>query len=613
VVTSADLRRRARAHGIATSWTAGGQHHQVPTSTLEAVLDALTATDRRASVTHGRPSKGIGDSPMPFAAGGPGARAPMPAGRRWGFTVQLYSLRSRDSWGFGDLRDLADFATWAARDLGASFVLVNPLHAAEPVAPVTASPYTPMSRRFLSPLYLRIEDIPEAGPVTNPLRDANTVPGLIDRDAVWTAKQAALEAIFRVPLSPQRQRELDAFRVREGRRLTGWATWCAIAEVHGRDYRTWPLHLRDPEGAEVSTFRFAHADRVAFHEWLQWLMAEQAASAQAAAREAGMEIGIVHDLAVGAFPGGFDAWAGRDTLVADLSVGAPPDEFNQLGQDWALPPWNPSGLAEQAYQPLADLFAAVARDAGGLRVDHVLGLSRLWVIPHGLTPDKGTYLRFDRNATLSVLAEAAQTAGALAVGEDLGTVEHGLRGALAARRILGTSMLWFERRADGSPLPPAQWRRESLATVSTHDMPPSASFLSGDHVAQRAALGLLTRPEAVERAEAAAAIDAWTAALRREGLLTGSDPGSFTAALYGYLARTPALLIGVSLADAVGDVRPQNIPGTTDEYPNWRLPLCDGNGKPVLIEDLPFNTSLRAVAASAAANPESLCPPRPPR
>jgi 4-alpha-glucanotransferase len=599
VVTSADLRRLARAHGIATSWTSGGQRHEVPVATLEVVLDAVTAGGGAVSMSHRQRKSGVDDSSTPL--GDAGARAPLPDGRRWGLTVQLYSLRSRGSWGFGDLRDLADLATWAARELGASFVLVNPLHAAEPAPPLTASPYTPMSRRFLSPLYLRIEDIPEAGPVANPLRDANTTSDLIDRDAVWTAKLAALETIFRVPLVPTRQRELDEFRVREGRHLTHWATWCAIAEIHGRDYREWPLRLRDPDSAEVSAFRSGHADRVAFHEWLQWLVATQAAGAQRAAREAGMEIGIVHDLAVGAFPGGFDAWAGKGTLVTGLSVGAPPDEFNSLGQDWALPPWNPAVLAKRGYQPLADLFGAVTRHAGGLRVDHVLGLSRLWVIPEGLSPDKGTYLRYDRDAAFSALASVAEMTGTLAVGEDLGTVERGLRGALAARNILGTSMLWFERSADGTPLPPARWRRQALATVSTHDMPPAASFLSSGYVAQRASLGLLKRPESTEHAAAAAAIDGWIAALRREGLLTGQPgPAAFTAALYGYLARTPALLIGISLADAVGEVRAQNIPGTTDEYPNWRLPLCDGDGKPVLLEDLPSNASLRAVARAAA-------------
>jgi 4-alpha-glucanotransferase len=554
-------------------------------ATLAAVIDAL-----------GR--GGTGGEQPPVSRGGLGGIVP-PVNRAWGFALQLYALRSRGSWGHGDLRDLADFAAWAARDLGASFVLVNPLHAAEPVPPITASPYTPMSRRFLSPLYVRLEDIPEFSTKRRAVAALAKPPRseLVDRDAVWTAKLAALKLIFGVPLSPSRQRSLDEFRVREGRSLTEWATWCAIAEVHGHDYRVWPPKLRDPSSAEVAAFRDAHADRVAFHEWLQWLVSTQAADAHRAARDAGMSIGIVHDLAVGSYPGGFDAWAGQDVLAGGLTVGAPPDEFNQLGQDWALPPWHPGQLAASGYRPLAELFASVSRDAGGLRVDHIMGLSRLWVIPSGMTPGLGTYLRYDRSATVGVLTETASRAGSLAIGEDLGTVERGLRRFLAERHILGTSMLWFERLPDGTPLPPRRWRRDSLATVSTHDMPPAAAFLSGEHVAERARLGLLTRPEAIERAEARHAIDAWLAALSREGLLApGSRPDAttFTAALYGYIAKSPARLIGVSLADAVGDRRSQNMPGTTDQYPNWRVPY------PVLLEDLPADAAVRRVAAAAA-------------
>jgi 4-alpha-glucanotransferase len=564
----------------------GGRTHHVRDATLAAVLDAL-----------GPPPAETPQHPQLTAV------APLPQNRAWGFAVQLYSLRSRDSWGHGDLRDLADFATWAARDLGASFVLVNPLHAAEPVPPITASPYTPMSRRFLSPLYLRVEDIPEFSErrvdAPKDLRSASATSALIDRDAVWTAKRKALEQIFTVPLIPARQRSLDAYRVREGQALTGWATWCAIAETHGHDYRAWPVRLRDPSSAEVAEFRDAHSQLVAFHEWLQWQVAEQAADAQRAALDAGMSIGIVHDLAVGTFPGGFDAWADQEVLVGGLTVGAPPDGFNELGQNWALPPWHPGVLAAQGYQPLADLFDAVCRDAGALRVDHIMGLSRLWVIPEGLTPDKGTYLRYDQSATAGVLADSAARAGALAIGEDLGTVERGLRNFLSQRNILGTSMLWFEQSRDGTPLPPRKWRRDSLATVSTHDLPPAAAFLTGDYVTQRAKLGLLTRSEDDERADAKRSLDSWLDALARGGLLPrGQTPDAtdFTAALYAYIAESPALLVCVSLADAVGERQPQNIPGTTDEYPNWRVPLSDGTGQPVLVEDLPGNAAVRTVA-----------------
>jgi len=595
-VSNGELRERAAAMGVSVSyWDWRGQETIVPDETLEAILAVLT--DETSAGRPGSPPATRADRTQPPATRPDRTRAvaPVPDRRSWGFTVQLYSLRSRSSWGHGDLRDLADFAAWAARDLGAGFVLVNPLHAAEPLPPVSASPYQPMSRRWISPLYLRIEDIPEF-PALNypertrltalaaPLRAASGTAALIDRDAVWTAKRAALEILRTVPLSPARQASLDAFRVRYGLALRDWATWCAFAEVYGPDYRRWPVRLREPRSAETAVLRGSLSARVEFHVWVQWLVAEQRAAAQAAARTAGMPIGIVHDLAVGAHPGGADAWAGQDVYVPGFSVGAPPDEFNQRGQDWSLPPPHPGRLAALGYQPLEDLVASSLGlaaghgsfsgelDGGGLRIDHVMGLSRLWWIPGGMPPSAGAYVRYDADASLGTVTAPAAAAGAVMIGEDLGTVEPWLRDELAARGVLGT-------------------------------MPPAAAFLTGSHVTDRLTLGLLTRPEADERAEAAKAVDDWIGALAREGLLPGDgrpDPDTFTVALYGYLAKTPALLIGVSLAEAVGERRSQNMPGTTTEYPNWRLPLSGPDGAPVLLEDLPASARVRAVARAAA-------------
>jgi 4-alpha-glucanotransferase len=221
-----------------------------------------------------------------------------------------------------------------------------------------------------------------------------------------------------------------------------------------------------------------------------------------------------------------------------------------------------------------------------------------------MPPSAGAYVRYDAEASLGALTAAAASAGAVAIGEDLGTVEPWLRDALPAHGVLGTSMLWFERGWAGEPLAPQWWRRDCLATVSTHDMPPAAAFLTGSQVSDRVALGLLTRSEAEERAEAAKVVDEWLGALAGEGLLPAGarpDPDAFTAALYGYLARTPAVLIGVSLAEAAGERRSQNMPGTTTEYPNWRLPLCGPDGEPVLLEDLPSLPRVRAVARAASA------------
>src|SRR5215472_11377651 len=588
---------------------------QVSDETLEAVLAVLGPAPPPSRARRGAVASRLSG---PLAAPWHPADHPAaPSGPRsgWGFTVQLYSVRSRQSWGHGDLRDLADLAIWSGRELGAAFVLINPLHAAEPVPPVSPSPYLPMSRRFTSPLYLRVEDIGEypllpaaqrrrIEELAAPLQAASTGSGLIDRDAVWRAKRAALEIIHGQPLAPGRRAAFERFRVHEGQALDDWATWCALAEIHGPDWREWPTPLRSVRSAAVAAERGRLGARVKFHAWLQWLADEQRAAAQAAARAAGMRIGVVADLAVGAHPGGADAWAYAAVLAPGVSVGAPPDEFNQQGQDWAQPPWHPGRLAAAGYQPLAGLIRSAFDHAGGLRADHVMGLFRLWWVPAGMTPDRGVYVRYPHQAMVGVFTGEAVRAGALAIGEDLGTVEDWVHDYLAGRGVLGTSMLWFERRRDGTPRPPGQWRRLCLATVGTHDVPPVAAFVTGEQVTLRAGLGLLARDEDAERADAAEALLAWQHALAREGLVplaarsARPDPAEFTVALYGFLARTPAALVGVSLADAVGEHRPQNLPGTTTQYPNWRVPLGDGDGRPVLLEDLATHPGVRAVVAA---------------
>ena len=596
-----ELIRRAEAAGIAPryrDWR--DQNAEVSAETLTAILDALDSGPAPAGALPGG-HPGHLDEPGPPR---------VPGRRSWGFTVQLYSVRSRQSWGHGDLHDLADLATWSARDLGAGFVLINPLHAAEPLPPVSASPYLPMTRRYVSPLYLRVEDIAEyrrldaAGreriaALAAPLRAASATPELIDRDAVWAAKRQALEIIHMVPLSDARREEYQRFRKREGRDLEDWAAWCALAERHGPDWRDWPAPDRDPRRAATDP-----APGAEFHAWLQWLADEQLAAAQHAALAAGMDTGIIGDLAVGAHPGGADAWAHQDLLVRGLSVGAPPDEFNQRGQDWSQPPWHPGRLAAAGYRPLNDLFAAGLRHGGGLRVDHVMGLMRLWVMPAGWPPGRGAYIRYDHRATVAALAGQAARAGALAIGEDLGTVDRWIREYLTASRVMGTEMLWFAREPDGTPLAPQHWRREVMVTVGTHDVPPAAAFLTGEQVTVRARLGLLTEPEQAERHNAQQLLSHWRNALVGEGLIAdGPLPGpeEFTVALYAYLARTEARLVAVALAAAAGDRRPQNLPGTSDEYPNWRVPLCDGEGRAVLLEDLPGLPLVRAVAGAAAS------------
>ncbi|MEU6806446.1 4-alpha-glucanotransferase [Streptomyces neyagawaensis] len=547
-------------------------------------------------------------------------RLPAPPGRTYGLLVQLYSLLSRRSWGMGDLGDLAELTAWAGRALGAGFVQVNPLHAAVPGAPTDPSPYRPSSRRYPDPVHLRVEDIPEYpyaladddGDVLRTLperaarlRESVLDKGeLIDRDAVWELKRQALERVRAVPLGPGRLAAYWDFLAEEGEALEDHATWCALAEVYGSDWHRWPAGLRDPRSAETARARAELMDRVDFHTRLAWLTDAQLGAAQRSARDAGMPIGLVHDLAVGVHPGGADAWAQQRYVAAGMSIGAPPDAFNSRGQDWGLPPWRPDRLAESGYAPYRRLLRALLRHAGALRIDHVMGLFRLWWVPQGRPPTEGTYVRYDADAMLAILVLEAARAGALVIGEDLGTVEPGVREALDERGVLGTSVLWFERdwEGDGHPLPPERWRANCLATATTHDLPPTASRLTGDHVDLRHRLGLLTRPLAEERAEAAADASEWLAVLRRLGLLNGASGGLSAVseeaeiqAVHRFLLRTPARMIGLWLPDAVGDRRPQNLPGTWDQYPNWRLPIADAGGRPVTLEDLAASPRLRAL------------------
>jgi len=328
--------------------------------------------------------------------------------------------------------------------------------------------------------------------------------------------------------------------------------------------------------------------------WLQWCMDEQLAEVQRTALDAGMPIGVVHDLAVGAQADGADAWSFPDALATGMTAGAPPDAFNQQGQNWNQPPWRPDRLAELAYAPYRAMLHTILRHAGGLRVDHIIGLFRLWWIPRGASPAEGTYVRYDHEALIGILALEAHRAGAVLVGEDLGTVEPWARDYLRERGILGTSILWFEKDVDGDPRPPDAWRELCLATVTTHDLPPTAGYLAGEHIELRDRLGLLTRPVEEEAALDLADRSAVLSLLVRLGLLDAeATERERVEALHAFLTMTPAKLLGVSLADAVGDRRAMNQPGTCDrEYPNWRLPLADGIAQPVLLEQV--MTSVRA-------------------
>jgi 4-alpha-glucanotransferase len=541
--------------------------------------------------------------------------------RIWGLATQLYSVQSERSWGVGDLTDLTDLAVWSGAQHGAGYILVNPLHAAAPVVPMEPSPYLPTSRRYVNPLYLRPEAITEFADVRGrgrirkaraDLRNRTRRQELIDRDAAWKAKRAALQTVFGVERSAGRQLTYAAYREREGRSLDNFAIWCALAEKHGADWHDWPDALTHPASAAVAEFALKRADAVDFHRWLQWQLDDQLATAQSTAERSGMELGIMHDLAVGVDPNGADAWAMQDVLALGVTAGAPPDEFNQLGQDWSQPPWRPDQLVEQGYEPFRAMVNAVLRHGGGVRVDHIIGLFRLWWIPKGALPTEGTYVRYDHEAMIGILALEAHRAEAVVVGEDLGTVETWVRDYLSDRGLLGTSILWFELDRDGpdstgGPLQAQRWREYCLSSVTTHDLPPTAGYLAGEHVRLRAELGLLTRPVEQELADDRGEQAAWVAELRRVGLL-GEKPGvdETVLALYRYLGRTPSRLLCLSLADAVGEMRTENQPGTSDEYPNWRIPLGGPDGHRLLLEELFTDPRAAALceALRAAVNPQ---------
>ena len=528
--------------------------------------------------------------------------------RVWGVNAQLYSTRSASSWGIGDAADLADLAAVCA-DKGADFLLVNPVHASQPVSPLETSPYLPVSRRWLNPIYIRPESIeeyaslPQASRVTiEQLRDETrqfaTRDDLIDRDCSWEAKSKALEIIFAAPRSYHRQSQLDRFIERGGSELSNYALWCALVEREGTIEL--PEDLARSSAPRVELERLELADRVDFYQWCQWVAAQQLEHAQHVAREVGMEIGIMADLAVGVHPYGSEKWSRPELFASGMSVGAPPDVYSQQGQNWSQPPWSPRSLAESGYLPLRDMVRAALANAGAVRIDHILGMFRLWWIPDGCAATEGTYVYYDHEAMMGVILLEAQRAGAVVIGEDLGVVEPWVRDYLRERGVLGTSVVWFEKEGGGWPLRPEHYRDRALAAVNIHDLPPTLGYIRGIQTTLRSELGLLTDDIETVRAGDRLELEQVSARLLEYGCIDGAEPSEreIVEGLYRYVAKTPSKLVVASLVDAVGDVRPQNMPGTgADQYPNWCVPLCDSDGDEVAIEDLPTDERLTSLFA----------------
>ena len=528
--------------------------------------------------------------------------------RVWGVNAQLYSTRSASSWGIGDATDLADLAAMCA-DKGADFLLINPVHASQPVSPLENSPYLPVSRRWLNPIYIRPESIEEYASMPEGWREDIELfrdetrqfairEDLIDRDRSWEAKRKALEAIFAAPRSYHRQSQLDHFIERGGSELSNYALWCALVEREGTIEL--PEDLARSSAPRVELERLELAERVDFYQWCQWVAAEQLEHAQHVAREVGMEIGIMADLAVGVHGYGSEKWSRPELFASGMSVGAPPDVYSQQGQNWSQPPWSPRSLAESGYLPLRDMVRAALANAGAVRIDHILGMFRLWWIPDGGAATEGTYVYYDHEAMMGVILLEAQRAGAVVIGEDLGVVEPWVRDYLRDRGVLGTSVVWFEKEGGGWPLRPEHYRDRALSAVNIHDLPPTLGYIRGIQTTLRSELGLLTDDIETVRAGDRLELEQVGARLHEYGCIDGAEPSEreTVEGLYRYVAKTPSKLVVASLVDAVGDVRPQNMPGTgADQYPNWCVPLCDSDGEEVAIEDLPTDERLTSLFA----------------
>lgn len=514
--------------------------------------------------------------------------------RLWGLSLQLYGLRSERDWGIGDFTDLARFAGTAS-GFGASLIGVNPLHALFPAEPRHASPYSPSSREALNPLYIDVDKIlaaADCAPAREMIGDrafaerkeSARASELVDYPTVSQLKMSVLEqayACFRErELSAEEGAEAIAFRQFQKSRGAPLRRHALFETLHEHFYRRgdgvwswrdWPEPYRDVHSAEVAAFEAAHLPRVEFYEYLQWQAERQLEDAQRRARESGMPVGLYCDLAVAVHPDGQTAWSFPETLISDVSVGAPPDELGPEGQNWGLAPLDPIGLQETGFAVFVSDLRANMRHAGAVRIDHVMGLQRLFWIPRGMRGTDGAYVRYPFHDLLRIIALESQRNRCIVIGEDLGTVAEGFREALQAAGILSYRVLFFERRDDGSFKRPDEYPAGALVTASTHDLPTVAGFHAGRDIDWRQQLGHYPDESAAAdaRAERAGARRLLEEALG-SAAMSGSDPH---AAPHLYLASTPSRLLIVQTEDLLGELEQPNLPGTHDEHPNWRRKL----------------------------------------
>ncbi len=499
-------------------------------------------------------------------------RCHFPPGLRiWGWNAQLYAARSRDSWGMGDLADLRHLTRWA-QNLGAGLVLINPLDAVSPGIPQEVSPYSPSSRRYLNPLYLRIEELPHASELQPEIQRLANIghalneTRLIDRDKVFRLKQEAFHLLWaRFKSDP----DFDRFLVTEGEALHTFGVFTVLAELHGADWRQWPTQYRRPDSEDVRLFARTESNRVRFHQWLQWLLNRQLAGAA-------QSCPVMQDLPIGFSRGGADAWVWQDLIAAEMSVGAPPDLYNTDGQDWGLPPFIPHKLRAVGYGPFIQTIRAALRHAGGLRIDHVMGLFRLWWVPRGGTAKHGAYVRYPVADLLAILAIESQRAQALVVGEDLGTVEAGVRETLADHNVLSYRLLWFEEE------PPSSYPVKALAAITTHDLPTLAGIWTGADLDTQRQIGLEADTSANEKFR--------EKLIETSGLDADAEVSLAITKTFEQLALAPSAIILATMEAACVVTERPNMPTAGDRYPNWSIAL------PLSLEQLEMSEHARTLA-----------------
>ena len=512
----------------------------------------------------------------------------------WGLAAQLYSLRRPRDGGFGDALALEHLGLAAARQ-GVAAIAVSPTHAMFSTDPAHFSPYSPSSRLLNNVLYCAPEgllgrDRVDRAIARSGLEDqlrALEEKEMIDWPQAGVTKLTWLRALYEDTLSrsdPEGQalqQRLAEFRRAGGEVLEDHCRFEALLSERGPgSWRDWPEELRNPRSAEVARFAKDASDEVGFHAFLQWLVAESLSRTQAALREAGMTVGIIADLAVGADDAGSQTWSRQGEMLEGVSIGAPPDTFNVHGQDWGLSAFSPHGLVRSGFRSFIDMLRASLSHAGGVRIDHILGFMRLWLVPHGAGPTQGGYVSYPLEDMLRLVALESWRHRAIVIGEDLGTVAAGFSEKLADRGILGMQVLWFERDEEGGFIPPEDWSAEAMATTSTHDLPTVAGWWAGRDIDWRADLGLFREDQDVEDERRARAKDRAHLA-RALGLLRGTTcPEALEAqdlrasqvldACALHLGQVPAPLAIVPVEDVLGLEEQANLPATMDEHPNWR-------------------------------------------